>query len=111
MNKLAFANLLDAVADHYDSITVSGLQQKVAARQTLLNKVAEAHLERHGTDLPAAVREKLASMDEEVLELFLKTANNGGGSPDSLGAPTDDSPTTKIASDDADAIFLARING
>lgn len=110
MNKLAYASLLDAVADHLESLTATSYRQKIAQRDERISTYASLYERRTGADLPKEMREKLSSMDEDLLEHFLKSANTDVGSPDSLGGPTDDLPSKTAMANAGDAL-LAFCNG
>ena len=103
------AELLDAVADYVEYHEGAQYRTKQAESAEKIQKIASAYLDVHGEELPEDVRNKLASADDALLDLFMKQAALTGGSPDLLGAPVDDLDNVKIANhnpDDPDARFL-----
>lgn len=105
------ANVLDAVANYVDGIEHEKTAAVSAARQERINKLASNYETATGEAIPTETRDKLASVELDVLDQLLKVANNTGDSPDSLGGPAEitDTPqpkTVKEAAAQADDNFL-----
>ena len=110
MKNAQVADFLDAVADYVEAIEGEHYRRKQAAAAEKVDKIAYAYVEATGESLPDTVRSKLAGADDDLLDLWVKQARTAGGSPDSLGGPVEIDTSTKVASDDPDARFLAFIN-
>jgi ATPase subunit of ABC transporter with duplicated ATPase domains len=102
VNKLAYANVLDTLADYVDATEGARFREKQAALDARVTDFAARYQETTGEDLPASARSKLASLDLEALEHVLKIANVSGGSPESLGTP-DQADAMKTASETGSA--------
>lgn len=105
------ANVLDAVANYVDGIEHEKTAAVTAARCQRIEKIAANYETATGESIPTETKDKLASVELDVLDHLLKVANNTGDSPDSLGGPADLSnskqPTTvKEAADQAEDKFL-----
>lgn len=92
------ATALETVADYVDATEGRRLREKQAAQRARVASFAERYEESTGEALPASLRSKLASLDEEALEHVLRISKTAGGSPESLGDP--DTTETKTASEE-----------
>lgn len=110
MNKLAadaVADLIDRLADYLDVSERRERQEKMAAATARIDTIARNYEMSTGSTFPESLRSKLASLDTDSLDFFLKMSKTAGTTPESLGEPAE-STTQKIAShnrDDAEAAF------
>ena len=96
--KLAAA--LDAVADELDAQETDRVHAKTAAHTALVEQYIQLQIEA-GHDVDDALRVKLASTDEHVLENFISLAESAA-QVESMGSPADG--PSKTASADLDAL-------
>lgn len=108
MKNAQVADLLEAVADYVEALEGDHLARKAASTAEKVEKIAGSYQESTGETLSEALRQKLATADDALLDLFVERARTAGGSPDSLGGPAE-TATEKVASHDPDEKLLAWI--
>lgn len=111
LNKVAA--VLEAAADYYEQNEREKTSASEAARTARLDKIAAAHLNTHGEELPDTVRQKLAKTDDASLDVIESLLAKQAGTVDPLGAgASSDNPspkTVKEAADAADERFVSWI--
>lgn len=104
------ANVLDAAATYMECVEREKAASALSKQETLVNKVASAHVSALGESIPDDVREKLAGADPAVLSYLEGMLVRQAGHVESLGgsAPLEDEgvPTSKTAADAADMRFI-----
>jgi hypothetical protein len=109
MDPRKIASVLEAAANYVEAIEREKAASVEAARAAVVNKLAAAHANAHGDELPDDVRAKLAGVDPAVLSYVESVLQKAAATADTLGTPvnTDDNqPTTvKEAADAADEKF------
>ena len=106
INNTDVANLLEAVADYVEATGGEQHRRKTAAQREKIAAYVEAYEDSTGEMLSDAMRNKLASLDDSVLDLLVQHVKTAGGSPDALGGPAETEPQQKVAGEDPLAAFL-----
>jgi hypothetical protein len=111
MNLRKVANVFDAMAGYIDAVESEKQAAATQASKARVDKVASAHANAHGEEIPDDIRHKLAATDPSVLAYVENVLAKQAGVVDSLGAPAanadDDPPSTiKEAADAADKRFF-----
>ena len=83
------AKVLEAVADYVDDIEATKQAEETAAKTKVVDKLAERYEVSTGESLSTSLRNKLANLDQDVLDHLIKVAHNNSGVPESLGQPTE----------------------
>lgn len=104
------ANVLDALADHFDKIEAEKASGVKAARDAQLDDLAAKYASAYGEELPVEARTKLAESDATVVALLRSMAEKQAAEIEPLGGPShrnDESVplTKKEAAAAADARF------
>lgn len=109
MNLRKVATVFDWMASYVDAVEGEKLAAAESVRQARVDKVASAHVSAHGEDIPAEIRQKLASTDPSVLayveNLLHKQAETVEPLGNAVNPDNNDPPNTKRASDDAHERF------
>ena len=103
------ADLLEKVADYIDVLAGDEHRRVHQANADKVASIAASFEASTGQELDAETRSKLASADNAVLDLLTKTAQTAGGSPESLGGPSDNPTHDKTASHNPEDKFLSWI--
>ena len=91
MDALTLANALEKFASHIDENEGTRQRDQRASSLARVEKIAEQYRAIYGVELPAADREKIASLDAAGLDVVEKLAA-AGAAPESLGSAASSSP-------------------
>lgn len=112
-NLAKLATVFDAMADYIEEREREKTSASAIARATRIDKIATMHVSTHGEELPADMRQKLATTDDATLDVVENLLAKQAGIVTSLGAgatsETLPPATTKEAAEAADDRFLSWI--
>ena len=101
------ANVLELMAEYVERNEREKEAAATSARTARIDKIAAAHLQAHGEELPSVARDKLARTDTatlDVVEELLAKQASASGAPEALGGPAgSDNPTPSSVKEAADA--------
>lgn len=112
LNKIAA--VFDAMADYFEQEEREKRSAFESARKKRIDKIAAAHVESHGEELPDEVRQKLAKTDGDTLDYVEELLAKQAGVVAPLGAGASDNSeepakNIKEAADAADERFVSWI--
>lgn len=110
-NLTKIAAVLDAMADYVDANERAKTSAVETARSARINKIASAHVNVYGEEMPDDVRQKLAKSDDAALDYIEDSLVKQSGAVESLGSgisqtETTIPTTTKQAAADAGEAFV-----
>jgi len=109
LNKVA--EVLDAAAEHLDALESEKQASVIAARESMLDQLANKYAEATGDSMPDNIRKKLASSDTDIVNLLQSMVEKQASQVDTLGAPSNNNDgslplTVKESAEQADSRFL-----
>lgn len=86
---LKIAQVLEAAAEHIDSIEAAKIAAVAEEKKSIINSLASKFAEATGEEMPEIVRNKLATSDKDVVDLVKSMIEKQASNVDSLGKPSD----------------------